>query len=109
MQHRSLPLPLPSLVLLIIVRIACLVPSLTELLFSLDLGEYIVARTGFCIHPRDPVQSIPKVGGTKDVDIEALVATKPSHLIVNIDENTKSTMDALRGRIPQIVVTHPNT
>ena len=33
-------------------RIACLVPSLTELLFALGLGECVVARTGFCVHPR---------------------------------------------------------
>lgn len=33
------------------VRIASLVPSLTELLFALDLGQEVVARTGFCVHP----------------------------------------------------------
>jgi NAD(P)-dependent dehydrogenase (short-subunit alcohol dehydrogenase family) len=37
-------------------RIACVVPSLTELLFALDLGPRVVARTGFCVHPRDSVK-----------------------------------------------------
>ncbi|HET9046261.1 MAG TPA: hypothetical protein VFO33_04835, partial [Casimicrobiaceae bacterium] len=36
-------------------RIASLVPSLTELLFSLGLGEFVVARTGFCVHPKGDV------------------------------------------------------
>ena len=88
-------------------RVASLVPSLTELLFTLDLGDSIVARTGFCIHPRAGVRGIPKVGGTKDVDIDALLATRPTHLIVNIDENKKETIAALRPQISEIVVTHP--
>ena len=51
-------------------RIASLVPSLTELLFALDLGAHVVARTGFCVHPRD-ARRVPKVGGTKDPDLDA--------------------------------------
>ena len=88
-------------------RIASLVPSLTELLFSLGLDDLIVARTGFCIHPRERVRNVPKVGGTKDIDIDALLATKPTHLIVNIDENRREAIAELRPHIPEIVVTHP--
>jgi ABC-type Fe3+-hydroxamate transport system substrate-binding protein len=84
-----------------------LVPSLTELLFALDLGDYVVARSGFCIHPRDKVRAIPKAGGTKDVDVDALLATKPSHLIVNIDENRKDTVAMLRQHVSEVIVTHP--
>lgn len=47
-------------------RIASLVPSITDLLFSLDLGDQLVARTGFCIHPREAVRNVPKVGGHQD-------------------------------------------
>jgi ABC-type Fe3+-hydroxamate transport system substrate-binding protein len=88
-------------------RIASLVPSLTELLFALDLGDSVVARTGFCIHPRDGVRRVPKVDGTKDVDVDALLATRPTHLVVNIDENRKDTIATLRAQVPEIVVTHP--
>ena len=90
-------------------RIASLVPSLTELLFDLDLGEAVVARTGFCIHPREKLSKIPKVGGTKDVDIEKLLATRPTHVVVNIDENRKELVTELQRRVPTIVVTHPLT
>ena len=72
-------------------RIVSLVPSITELLFSLGLGEQVVGRTGFCIHPRDAVRDVPKVGGTKDVKLDALRSLNPTHVIVNIDENDRST------------------
>ena len=88
-------------------RIACLVPSITETLFALGLGEQVVARTGFCIHPEPAVRDVPKVGGTKDVNIARLIATEPTHVIVNVDENRKADVDHLRKVIPNIVVTHP--
>ena len=88
-------------------RIVCLVPSITELLCDLGLGDQIVGRTGFCIHPRASVRRIPKVGGTKSVDLEKVRALKPTHVIVNIDENEKPTADAIAEFVPHLVVTHP--
>jgi ABC-type Fe3+-hydroxamate transport system substrate-binding protein len=90
-------------------RIVSLVPSITELLCTLGLAPQLVGRTGFCIHPADAVAAIPKVGGTKDVNIEKIRKLAPTHLIVNIDENEKPTVDLLAEFIPHIVVTHPNT
>ena len=88
-------------------RIVSLVPSLTELLFALDLGDQVVGRTGFCIHPRPQVRAVPKVGGTKTVNVEAVLALSPTHLLVNIDENEKPTVERLAAHIPQVIVTHP--
>jgi ABC-type Fe3+-hydroxamate transport system substrate-binding protein len=88
-------------------RIVSLVPSLTELICDLDLADSLVARTGFCIHPKDILRSIPKVGGTKDVDVEAVKALQPTHLIVNVDENRKEVVDELRPHVGEVVVTHP--
>ena len=88
-------------------RIVCLVPSITELLCDLGLADRLVGRTGFCIHPRNIVRRIPKVGGTKSVDIEKVRALKPTHVIVNIDENEKPTADAIAQFVPHLVVTHP--
>lgn len=90
-------------------RIVSLVPSITELLCDLGLASNIVGRTGFCIHPADVVAAIPKVGGTKDVNMEKVRKLAPTHLVVNIDENEKPTVDALAQFIPNVVVTHPNT
>lgn len=88
-------------------RIVSLVPSVTELLCDLGLAPWLVGRTGFCVHPADAVRTIPKVGGTKDVNLEKIRSLAPTHLIVNIDENEKPTVDALAQFIPHVIVTHP--
>jgi Periplasmic binding protein len=89
------------------VRIASLVPSVTELLFALGLGPWVVARTGFCVHPADGVAALPKVGGTKDVNLAKLRRLAPTHALVNVDENRADTAEALRAFVPQVIVTHP--
>jgi len=88
-------------------RIASLVPSLTELLFALGLGPHLVARTGYCVHPAAGVAAVPKVGGTKDVNLNKLRRLAPTHVLVNIDENRLDTVQALRDFVPHVVVTHP--
>jgi ABC-type Fe3+-hydroxamate transport system substrate-binding protein len=91
-------------------RIASLVPSLTELVFALGLGECLVARTGFCVHPSDRVGAVAKVGGTKDVNLAKLRQLAPTHVLVNVDENRRETIDAIEAwgdAAPAIVVTHP--
>ncbi len=90
-------------------RIVSLVPSLTELLFDLGLGDRVVGRTGFCVHPRAALRAVPKVGGTKDVKLERIRELAPTHVLVNMDENRRETVDALAAFVPHIVVTHPNT
>lgn len=87
-------------------RIASLVPSLTELLFALGLADRVVARTGFCIHPR-AARGVPKVGGTKDPDLARLAALAPTHLLVNVDENRREDVTAAREFVPHVIVTHP--
>jgi ABC-type Fe3+-hydroxamate transport system substrate-binding protein len=88
-------------------RIVSLVPSITELLCDLGLAPQVVGRTGFCIHPAALVKAIPKVGGTKDVNLEKIRRLAPTHVIVNIDENEKPTAEALAEFVPHLVVTHP--
>jgi ABC-type Fe3+-hydroxamate transport system substrate-binding protein len=88
-------------------RIVSLVPSITELVCALDLAGELVGRTGFCIHTREQVRRIPKIGGTKTVDLAALRALAPTHVIVNVDENRLDTVEAIREFVPSIIVTHP--
>ena len=89
------------------VRIVSLVPSITECLCALGLGPQLVGRTGFCVHPRDTVRNIPKVGGTKDVDVDRIRSLAPTHVILNVDENRRETAEALADFVPHLVVTHP--
>jgi len=71
------------------VRVVSLVPSATESLLS--LGVRPVACTRFCEQP-----GIPTVGGTKDPDLDAVVAAHPDLVVVNDEENRLVDADALR-------------
>ena len=88
-------------------RIVSLVPSITEMLCDFGLAPQLVGRTGFCIHPQALVAPIAKVGGTKDVNLDKIRGLAPSHVIVNIDENTLPVANALASFVPHVVVTHP--
>lgn len=88
-------------------RIVSLVPSITELVCELGLAGQLVGRTGFCVHPRATLRTVPKVGGTKDVDLAKVRALAPTHVLLNIDENDKPVAEALAQFVPHLVVTHP--
>ena len=53
------------------------------------------------------MKAIPKVGGTKDVDLERLRALAATHVIVNVDENRKETVEAIARFVRHVIVTHP--
>ena len=74
---------------------------------ELGLAGELVGRTGFCVHPKDVVRAVPKVGGTKSVNLKKIRELAPTHVIVNVDENKKETADALADFVPNILVTHP--
>ena len=88
-------------------RILSLVPSLTETLFSLGLGDNVVGRTAFCIHPADRVKQVKSLGGTKQVNWRKIDAARPTHAVLNVDENPKEIADELESRGILPVVTHP--
>lgn len=88
-------------------RIISLVPSITELLFDLGLGEQVVGRTQFCIAPAREVAHVPTVGGTKKANLRKMRALQPTHVILNIEENTRQMAEHLREFIPNLVVTYP--
>ena len=89
------------------VRIVSLVPSLTELVCDLGLAASLVGRTGFCVHPRAVLRRIPKLGGTKDVRLDALKALAPTHVIADIDENRREAVEAIAEFVPHVIVVHP--
>jgi len=88
-------------------RIACLVPSITELLFDLGLGDQVVARSHYCIRPAGRVERVPSVGGTKKIKHRLLKELQPTHVILNIDENTRPMAEQLATYVPHLIVTHP--
>jgi ABC-type Fe3+-hydroxamate transport system substrate-binding protein len=90
-------------------RIVSLVPSLTEALFDLGLGARVVGVTDWCVHPAEGVAALPRVGGTKDTDVGAVVALRPDLVIANHEENTRRTVERLRAAGIPVWVTGPRT
>ncbi len=81
-------------------RIVSLVPSQTELLYDLGLGERVVGITKFCIHPNDWYRTKNRVGGTKDVDVEKVKVLQPDLIIGNKEENDQKNIESLQSIAP---------
>ena len=69
-------------------RIICLVPSLSELLVDLGLGEFLVGITKFCVHPHNLRTEKTVVGGTKTIHKHKIAALNPDFILCNKEENT---------------------
>ncbi len=93
-MHRTIAVPtLPR-------RIISLVPSQTELLHDLGLGDRVVGITRFCIRPAAWFRSKPRVGGTKKVDLGKVRALRPDLIIANKEENERADVEALEREFP---------
>jgi ABC-type hemin transport system substrate-binding protein len=90
-------------------RIVSLVPSVTESLFCLGLGERIVGITDWCVHPSDRVSGLPRIGGTKNPLVRQILELEPDLVIANREENRKQTVVALRTAGIDVWVTFPQT
>lgn len=90
-------------------RIVSLVPSLTEALFVLGLGEHVVGVTDWCVYPAEAVAPLPKLGGTKNPDLSAIVALRPDLVIANREENRRQDVERLRAAGIAVWVTYPRT
>lgn len=77
-------------------KIISLVPSITEALFDFGLDDaQIIGRTKFCIHPKEKVKSVPKIGGTKNIDVSKILELKPDLIIANKEENDEQQVKEL--------------
>lgn len=76
-------------------RIISLCHSLTELVFDLGLGDDLVGRTKFCVHPAGRVESVPSMGGTKNPKVERIIAARPDVVLLNEEENRREDAEAL--------------
>lgn len=81
-------------------RIISLVPSITEYLVDLGLGNRLVGRTKFCIHPEEKVKDIDRIGGTKKFNFEKIEALQPDLIIGNKEENYEQGIEQLSSTYP---------
>jgi ABC-type Fe3+-hydroxamate transport system substrate-binding protein len=71
-------------------RIISLVPSLTELLYYLGLGKYVVGITRFCVLPETKITKPKIIGGTKNPKIDSIRLLNPDFIIASKEENRYS-------------------
>jgi ABC-type Fe3+-hydroxamate transport system substrate-binding protein len=90
-------------------RIVSLVPSQTETLFALGLDRQVVGVTKFCVEPAGALDTIEKVGGTKNPDLRAIAALQPDLVIANAEENRQQDVERMRARGLKVFVTYPRT
>lgn len=89
--------------------VVSLVPSVTESLFDLALGDRLIAVTEYCIHPKEKVQFLPRIGGTKNPDVARIIALRPDLVIANREENRREDVEKLVDAGIPVWVTFPKT
>lgn len=62
-------------------RIISLAPSITEMLFALELGDKVVGVTSYCNYPQAATK-IPKVSDTLHPNLEMIISLKPDLVLV---------------------------
>jgi len=75
-------------------RIVSFGPSITEILFALDLGENVVGVSDFCDYP-EAAKLKPKVGNAFSPSIEAVVGLEPDLVLTVEHEQLNKELDAL--------------
>jgi ABC-type Fe3+-hydroxamate transport system substrate-binding protein len=86
-------------------RIVSLVPSDTHTLVALGALDRLIGRTQYCDLPE--VAQLPVIGGTKNVDVEAVIALEPDLVIGNQEENTRTALEQLAQRGIKVFVSMP--
>jgi ABC-type Fe3+-hydroxamate transport system substrate-binding protein len=87
-------------------RVVSLVPSLSESV-AVTAPRLLVGATDWCSHPAD--LDVVRVRGTKNPDVDAVVALRPDLVLANAEENRESDLDALRAAGLAVWVTAPQT
>ena len=83
-------------------RVVSLVPSLTEAVAETKPG-LLVGATDWCTHPAD--LDVPRIRGTKNPDVAAILALEPDLVLANQEENRLPDLDALREAGVAVYVT----
>jgi iron complex transport system substrate-binding protein len=85
-------------------RIVSLAPNLTEILYSLGLGDCVVGVTQFSYYPPEAAQK-PKVGSYANLNVEKIISLSPDLAIGTADGNMPGVIKLLgQAGIPVYVV-----
>jgi iron complex transport system substrate-binding protein len=90
-------------------RVVSLVPSITESLFDLGVGDAVVGVSDYCSQPFERVRNLPRVGGINDPRVEDILALRPQLVIAGREENPRQAVEALRARCVPVWVVSPRS
>ncbi len=89
-------------------RVVSLVPSMTETLFDLGVGGAVAGITEYCLFPAAELAPLPRVGGTKNPDLEKIRALHPDLVYMNLEENLRPHGEAIEA-FATVWVSEPKT
>ena len=87
-------------------RIVSLAPSLTEILYFLDLGDRVVGVTKHSTYPPEALQK-PRVGSYVDLNVEKIISLSPELVIGTVDGNSKSIINLLDQAGVKVFIVNP--
>jgi len=85
-----------------VARIVSTLPSTTEMLFALGLGDRVVGVSDFCRYPPQ-VMSLPKIGNVLHPDFERILMLRPD-LVVITDRNPELADRLVAAGVPFVAV-----
>ena len=85
-------------------RIISIVPALTETLFAIGAGPEVVGVGSFDRHPSE-VNTLPRVGGLIDPDMERIFALRPDLVVLHTSQQDQI-QQLMRASIPVFTYTH---
>jgi ABC-type Fe3+-hydroxamate transport system substrate-binding protein len=68
-------------------RVVSLVPSITETMYDLGFGKWMVGCTDYCVYPSAETSKLAKVGGPKKVNTDLIIQLAPALVLANQEEN----------------------
>jgi ABC-type Fe3+-hydroxamate transport system substrate-binding protein len=90
-------------------RLVSLVPSITEALFSFGQGEKIAGITDYCTEPAAQVKHKATVGGTKNPNLDRILAMAPDLVFAVEEENRRQDVERLEAAGIPVYVFEPRT
>ena len=88
-------------------RVVSLVPSISESIIELGVGDRLVGITDFCPDPTGEPGRTATVGGTRSPEIEAISTLEPELVLANQEENSLETIEQLEKLGIPVWVTFP--
>ena len=89
-------------------RAISLAPSLTEIIFAIGAGDWLVGVTTYCDYPADTAK-IEKVGDTQTPNIERIIALKPQIVFVSTASQLETFSQTLKEQGIAVYVTNPTS